>query len=180
MFRFFGSQYQVPFINNSASGTVTLGYRNNYFDVPNSTGLYWINLTGNATTYTPCCGDDNQGHILTFVITPNSYTWTWPTGGPPNFINAPIITNSSIPITTQFVFDGTNYQCILNCAVRPPQLYSAAGTALPTCNSSSNGVQLEVSDATSPTYMGAYTSGGAITAAVICSYNGSAYSWLTH
>ena len=37
-----------------------------------------------------------------------------------------------------------------------------------------------VSDATSPTYMGAYASGGGITGAVICSYNGTTYSWLTH
>jgi hypothetical protein len=35
-------------------------------------------------------------------------------------------------------------------------------------------------DATSPTYMGTYTSGGGITAALICSYNGSTYSWPTH
>jgi len=59
-------------------------------------------------------------------------------------------------------------------------LYSAAGTALPTCNSAINGTQAVVSDATSPTYMGTYTSGGGITTAVICSYNGSAYAWKTH
>ncbi len=62
----------------------------------------------------------------------------------------------------------------------PSILYSAAGTPLPTCNAALKGAQATVIDATSPTYMGAYTSGGAITAAVICSYNGSTYSWLTH
>jgi hypothetical protein len=62
----------------------------------------------------------------------------------------------------------------------PGILYSAAGTALPTCNSGSKGTLAVVSDATSPTYMGTYTSGGGITTAVICSYNGSTYSWLTH
>jgi hypothetical protein len=64
--------------------------------------------------------------------------------------------------------------------VTPATLYSAAGTALPSCASGLKGTQAVVSDATSPTYMGAYTSGGGITAAVICSYNGSTYSWLTH
>ena len=59
-------------------------------------------------------------------------------------------------------------------------LFSAAGTALPTCAAGSQGGRAVVSDATSPTYMGAYTSGGAITVEVICSYNGSTYSWLTH
>ena len=59
-------------------------------------------------------------------------------------------------------------------------LYSASGTALPSCASSIQGEQAVVKDATSPTYMGAYTSGGGVTAAVICSYNGTTYSWLTH
>ena len=61
----------------------------------------------------------------------------------------------------------------------PTKLYSA-GTALPTCNAAMQGSSATVSDATSPTYMGSYTSGGTITAQVICSYNGSTYSWLTH
>jgi hypothetical protein len=58
----------------------------------------------------------------------------------------------------------------------PGLLYSAAGTPLPTCNAANNGETKVVSDATSPSYMGAYTSGGAVTAAVICT--GSA--WKTH
>lgn len=64
--------------------------------------------------------------------------------------------------------------------ITPKILYSAAGTALPTCNSGLNGTTAIVSDATAPTYMGVYTSGGAITAAVLCSFNGTIYSWLTH
>lgn len=64
--------------------------------------------------------------------------------------------------------------------VQAGRLYSAAGTPLPTCNSGLNGTRAAVSDATAPLYMTAYTSGGAITAEVICSYNGSAYTWLTH
>lgn len=62
----------------------------------------------------------------------------------------------------------------------PTVLYSAAGTALPSCASGIKGALAVVSDATSPTYMGAYASGGGITTEVICSFNGSTYSWLTH
>ncbi|VVC05611.1 Uncharacterised protein [uncultured archaeon] len=65
-------------------------------------------------------------------------------------------------------------------ALLPKVVYSAAGTILPTCSSTYNGAELTVSDATTPTYMGTYVSGGAITAKVICSYNGTTYSWLTH
>jgi hypothetical protein len=62
----------------------------------------------------------------------------------------------------------------------PGTIYSAAGTALPACESTSNGEQAVVSDAANPAYMAAYKSGGTITAPVICSYNGKSYSWLTH
>lgn len=62
----------------------------------------------------------------------------------------------------------------------PGTIYSAAGSPLPACGSTANGEQAVVSDATNPAYMAAYKSGGAITTAVICSYNGKSYSWLTH
>jgi hypothetical protein len=64
--------------------------------------------------------------------------------------------------------------------VHAETLYSAAGTALPACNAGSQGDQRVVSDATAPAYMAAYTSGGSVTAAVICGYNGTSYGWLTH
>jgi len=47
-------------------------------------------------------------------------------------------------------------------------LYSAAGTALPTCNGGLEGARASVSDATLPTFLGAYVSGGAVHAAVYC------------
>jgi hypothetical protein len=62
----------------------------------------------------------------------------------------------------------------------PGIVYSAAGSSLPACGSGSKGEQAVVSDAASPAYMAPYKSGGEITAAVICSYNGKSYSWLTH
>lgn len=59
--------------------------------------------------------------------------------------------------------------------------YQAAGpNVLPACASTLNGNEAVVTDATAPTYMGAYISGGAITAKVLCSFNGTTYSWVTH
>lgn len=60
------------------------------------------------------------------------------------------------------------------------KFYSAAGTPLPAASVAYQGQQAVVSDATAPTYMAAYTSGGTITCSVICSYNGTTYSWLTN
>lgn len=54
-------------------------------------------------------------------------------------------------------------------------IYSAAGTALPSCATGTKGAHATVSDATSPTYLGTYTSGGAVIAPVFC--NGT--TWLT-
>jgi hypothetical protein len=65
-------------------------------------------------------------------------------------------------------------------ATIPITIYSAGGTPLPACGSSLNGQTQKVSDATAPLYMTAYTSGGSTTAEVICSFNGSTYTWLTH
>lgn len=71
---------------------------------------------------------------------------------------------------------GINVSQVATSGVYPTVLYSAAGTALPTCNSVLNGVQKTVSDATAPTFLGTYTSGGAVVSPVMC--NGSA--WITY
>lgn len=47
-------------------------------------------------------------------------------------------------------------------------IYSAAGTPLPTCNGGLEGSRAAVSDATLPTFLTAYTSGGAVHASVYC------------
>jgi hypothetical protein len=57
-----------------------------------------------------------------------------------------------------------------------PTIALPAGTPLPTCNTAARGNQYIVQDATSPTYLGTYANGGAITASVLC--NGT--SWVTH
>ena len=83
-------------------------------------------------------------------------------------------------VSVAAVLGAINGQPITPSSISAGTLYSAAGTALPTCASGTKSERAVVSDATGPTYMGAYTSGGAITAEVICSYNGTTYAWLTH
>lgn len=56
-------------------------------------------------------------------------------------------------------------------------VYSAAGTALPTCNAGAEGMRAAVSDATSPTFNAAYTSGGAVHTSVYCTGTGG---WVTN
>lgn len=55
-------------------------------------------------------------------------------------------------------------------------VYSAATNPVPTCNAGLSGTLIEVSDATAPTYNGAYTSGGAVKVPLFC--DGTA--WSTH
>jgi hypothetical protein len=59
--------------------------------------------------------------------------------------------------------------------LRTVTAYSAAGTALPACNTAAQGTHVQVSDASSPNYLGIYTSGGSVIAPVFC--NGT--NWLT-
>ena len=59
----------------------------------------------------------------------------------------------------------------------PNILYSAAGTPLPTCNAAAKGTLAVVKDATVPTYLGAYVSGGAVVAPVVCN---AASAWVTY
>jgi hypothetical protein len=90
-----------------------------------------------------------------------------------------------------FVDNGTqgSYTGVAGFAVSGgtgPSLYTplrpanAATNPLPSpCNSSLVNTQAVVNDAsTTPTFYGAYTGGGSQTAPVICSYNGSSYSWV--
>lgn len=62
-------------------------------------------------------------------------------------------------------------------SIQASTIYSAAGTPLPTCNSGTDSTSAVVSDATSATYAGAYTSGGAQKRRVLC-VNGT--GWITN
>jgi hypothetical protein len=145
-----------------------------------------------------------SGGILTTVAgTANIYL---PTANSPSTLHAisGLIVGTGTGVacvsgTTTYVAYGFNLAPITNCTlvsgyqgptifygqvssdrIDARTLYSAAGTPLPTCSSTYKGSRAVVSDATTPTYMGAYASGGGITTEVICSYNGTTYSWMTH
>lgn len=60
-------------------------------------------------------------------------------------------------------------------SVQTKQVYSVAGTPLPTCNGAAEGTWAAVSDATGPTYAANYVSGGAVHVPVYC--NGT--NWIT-
>lgn len=61
--------------------------------------------------------------------------------------------------------------------IKPTTIYSAAGTPLPACAAGTDGNSAVVSDATSATYAGTYTSGGAQKRRVLC-VNGT--GWITN
>lgn len=60
---------------------------------------------------------------------------------------------------------------------QPAVIYSAAGTPLPAASDALKGASAIVSDATLPTYGGAYISGGAVIARVLCT--GLSGGWVT-
>lgn len=60
-------------------------------------------------------------------------------------------------------------------------IYSAASNPIPTCSAQTLGIPYTVSDAPSASSGTAYGSGGgSVTWGVLCSFDGSTYSWLTH
>lgn len=165
-------QYSAP----SASCSTTTGNQTitiNWSAIPgNPKGINLYDSNGGGYGAAHQFGDPLSGSATSFVwsaaLTFNDWissTGTNPAGGPTMLapgVQGVITTKVTTPVQQ------SNF------------LYSAAGTPVPTCNAAALGEELIVSDATAPTYMAAYTSGGAITAKVLCSYNGSSYSWLTH
>jgi hypothetical protein len=135
-------------------------------------------LNGSSTAVTTISAPNVMpGKTLTLYA--GSGPFTLAPGGDINFggLIAPftITTGGSVTLTK---FDlGPTWLVTSATGIGP---YSAAGTPLPACASGIKGQTAAVSDVLSPTYMGAYISGGAITAAVICSYNGVTYSWRIH
>jgi hypothetical protein len=126
-------------------------------------------FTTSWTLYTFVCVPPSSGssNLAIVATTPVGQTGTFYLGG---FTFSPVT-----PLTV-----GANLVATGPYEVGSALLYNAAANPLPTCNAAANGQQFTVSDATSPTFMGVYASGGGVTASVLCSYSGSAYSWVTH
>jgi hypothetical protein len=86
----------------------------------------------------------------------------------------PAFLPTTTPVTTpiQAVYSPLT----IAAAALPSVLYSAAGPALPGCSAAIKGQSAVVSDATSPAYLGTYTSGGTVATPVMC--NGT--NWVTY
>jgi hypothetical protein len=69
----------------------------------------------------------------------------------------------------------TSTKKVVAPAIQTTTVYSAAGTPLPAASTALKGTRAMVSDATTPTFLGAYVSGGAVFAPVIC----DGTDWLT-
>jgi hypothetical protein len=86
--------------------------------------------------------------------------------------------NAAVDISAgSFIFlnSGADGFIISASLIYPQLIYSAAGTPLPAARSGLAGARAVVSDATAPTWMGTYASGGTVTCPVFC--NGT--TWLT-
>jgi hypothetical protein len=76
-----------------------------------------------------------------------------------------------------FTDTGSQWTLVVSTTPKvPTTIYSAAGTPLPAATTALKGAKAVVSDATTPTYMAAYVSGGAVVVEVFC--NGVA--WVTN
>lgn len=107
----------------------------------------------------------------------NTMNLRWNSAGPGTAGNDTGISRGAAGvITIDTTANGNALGTLKVAAVLPGAIYSAAGTALPTCAAGIKGQSAVVSDATTPTYLGTYASGGAVAAAVLC--NGT--NWVTH
>lgn len=110
-----------------------------YFNVVSSTARIW-----NGTAW-QTGGGGGTGTVTTLsVVAANGFTGT-------------VATATTTPALT---LSQTRFQ--------PTVLYSAAGTALPAAATNLKGQIAVVSDATTPTYLGSYVSGGGVVTPVVC------------
>jgi len=150
---------------NNAGGSGTLdvqGSTDSQMRILAATGRYSVtsNFINNA--------DKFDYGIFPNVGTSNDWVLYDRTGSHVVVDIAPSSLVNSIKTTTT----GLSYGGIL----MPVTIYSAAGTALPSCAAGTKGGMAIVSDATTPTYLATYASGGAVVAPVMC--NGT--NWVTY
>lgn len=131
-----------------------------------------VNILGVGALCPVTCSPDFQEFIgPSGILTPGGTGWPAgatvigndPTSGTGNFAGPLSVSSLTIPGTAPGLI-----------TLSP---YSVAGTPVPTCNSSTNvNAQGVVSDATSPTFLGAYTGSGTVHAPVFC----DGTSWKTY
>lgn len=174
---------KIAQINGSPAGNTVILNGNTYSSATTS----WYNgaitrwFSDAGTTQTASMnGATGQMNVKQFNT--GSSGWSvFSIGGPNNFdfsTNQNFMTLNAGAGVYQLAEGCTGTGCPATQPIKmtiPNFLYSAAGTALPTCNTASKGTSLYVSDATSPTFQGTYASGGAVATAVLC--NGT--NWVT-
>ncbi len=87
-----------------------------------------------------------------------------------------VLINSTSNTYPAVLIEAQNTTVAIGPLVQASFLYSTAGTALPHPTSVPAGTEATVSDASSPTYMGAYSGGGGVTCRVIT----DGTTWYTH
>jgi hypothetical protein len=109
---------------------------------------------------------DQAGKNFTLLVSPGKGTGA---GGSFVVQTAPAgSTGTSVNSgTTGLTVDSTQKVTVANL-LQHTLIYSAAGTALPTCNGAAEGSRGAVSDALTPTFLTAYVSGGTTHASVYC------------
>ena len=142
-------------------GTTTI---KNAATVPSGTGIEDVR-TGAAS---------GSGGTVTSVsvVTANGFSGTVATATTTPAITLAAATQATSDNTTKVATTAFVHNAITGA---PLVLYSAAGTPLPAASGPLTGTVLVVSDATTPSYLGAYVSGGAIVCSVICTGSG----WVT-
>ena len=148
------------------------------------TSIDWVwDIASGITTYRLWISADNGSTWSYFDVTGEAYTQTATAGTPGmpygNNTTGQVVLSSGNS-NSGIAADATGVTIIGLQLINAP--YFAAGNPLPTAFAALLGAQAVVSDATLPTYMGVYTSGGTIYAAVICSTldGGLTYGWYTH
>ena len=130
---------------------------------------------GNGSIW-PFALDLNSGSPVAMVPSNGNYVWGNYTANPGSAAQVAGFSQSGGSISADTTAHGNGLAVLKTAAILPGVIYSAAGTALPSCVSGITGQEAVVSDATSPTFLGTYTSGGSVKSPVLC--NGS--SWVTY
>jgi putative cofactor-binding repeat protein len=133
-----------------------------YNGILTASGATYVSITGNVIDNASSA--NSTGYALNLAGANNNATGNTISGAKWN------------AASTTFNVTSTGAGNLLWHNVGQLAIYSAAGVAVPACGATYTNVWLLVSDATTPTYNGTYTSGGAVSVPVLC--NGT--NWTTH
>ncbi len=178
-FSAFGETYSAgSFIDNVTSGSVVVdnaGGRN-ILKISPSSGQAALSLApANGVNSVYWIADANPNHVIWQMSSSGGYG----TGSVYGILDG----YNSYTVAFE-LYEGGNWKLgesatsvgTVQGLLKLGTVFSAAGVALPSCNSAAAGTIAYVSDAASPTYNGAYASGGSVKTLVVC--NGS--NWTTH